>query len=66
MTCKVEPSEKALTVCAKFYGSAQKNGCHRCPIHKECTAPIAQWSQEGLDNHNARVNAAADLIELEQ
>ena len=65
MTRKVKLSEKALAVCKKHYGTWNKCGCGTCPLHKLCTANH-HWSFEGLDQHSANINAAAELIELEQ
>lgn len=57
----MELSDQAKAICAEHYrGWQQKvNGCGQCPIWATCTAPI-HWSQEGLDDHAAKINAAAE------
>jgi len=51
---------QVVQLCERHYGSWQPkvNGCHRCPIHAECTAG-SRPGPEGLTEHIEKLNAAA-------
>ena len=57
-------SSKTITVCnAHYVEPGKRNGCGKCPIHSECTAPV-EWSLAGFDKHRAALNRAAETVDL--
>lgn len=55
-------SSNTLAIChAHYVEPGKRNGCGKCPIHSECTAPV-EWSWAGFDKHNAALNRAAEAV----
>ncbi|SDS24673.1 hypothetical protein SAMN05216198_1528 [Halopseudomonas litoralis] len=52
-------SPLVIAICEQHYIEAgRRNGCGRCPIHAQCTAPMNGWSWEALAEHNRKINEA--------
>jgi hypothetical protein len=61
----VKVSAHAMEVCkANYHGWEKKlNGCHRCPIQKECCCGCL-LTHEALNDYTNKLNAAADKVAL--
>jgi len=61
---RVALSRKVIDVCEANYGRLGTT-CHKCPVRHECIPNYAvPCTEEALNDHAVKLNAAAELVEL--
>jgi len=58
----IERSDSVRANCARYY--SERNSCRGCPLTAECWHDVRQpLTQERIDEHTVRLNAAAEALE---
>lgn len=61
---RVALSQKVTDVCTANYGRMGAT-CHRCPIRSVCVPNyVIHCTEEAINDHATKLNAAAELVEL--